>query len=209
MQSRNFIARFSGVALVSAALLLGSTSTFAHCDGVDGPVVKAARQALASGDPKPVLIWVQKDDEAEIKGAFRHALEVRRLSPAAKELADHYFFETLVRVHRAGEGAPYTGIKPAGRALNPAVAAGDKALESRSIEPVLHMLTASVQDNVRERYETVMARKNFDKGNVAAGQQYVKAYVEYIHAVERIHDASAGSAHGHERAEADAHSHQH
>jgi hypothetical protein len=209
MESRNYFAKLSGIALVSAALALGSTSTFAHCDGVDGPVVKAARQALASGDPKPVLIWVQKDDEAEIKGAFRHALEVRKLGPAAKELADHYFFETLVRVHRAGEGAPYTGIKPAGRPLSPAVVAGDKALEARSVEPVLHLLTETVQDNVRERYKTVMAMKNFDKNNVAAGQQYVKAYVEYIHAVERIHDAAAGPAHGHDQAEPAARAHQH
>ena len=112
MESRNIFRKLTAVAAVSAALLLGSTSASAHCDGEDGPVINAARQALEAGNPNPVLIWVQKDDEAQIMGAFQHALEVRKLGPAARELADHYFFETLVRVHRAGEGAPYTGIKP-------------------------------------------------------------------------------------------------
>jgi hypothetical protein len=40
----------------------------AHCDGLDGPVVPAARKALETGDVNLVLIWVQKSDEAEIKG---------------------------------------------------------------------------------------------------------------------------------------------
>ncbi len=206
MESRNIFRTLTAVAAVSAALLLGSTSASAHCDGEDGPVVNAARQALEAGNPNPVLIWVQKDDEAQIKGAFQHALEVRRLSPAARELADHYFFETLVRVHRAGEGAPYTGIKPAGRDLGPAVVAGDKALETRSVEPVIHVLTKAVQQGVHGKFENVIARKDFDRNDVAAGQQYVKAYVDYIHAVERIYDAS-GASETHAHAAPAAHAH--
>ena len=34
----------------------------AHCDGLDGPVVKAAQKALESGKVSGVLIWVQKND---------------------------------------------------------------------------------------------------------------------------------------------------
>ena len=42
-----------------------------------------------------------------------------------KELSDQFFIKTLVRVHRAGEGAPYTGIRPAGTDLGPAIPAAD------------------------------------------------------------------------------------
>lgn len=96
------LAKLSGVTAVSAALLLASGSAFAHCDGLDGPVAKAAFQALDAGNVNQVLIWVKKNDETEIKHAFEHALSVRKLSPAAKELADRYFLEALVRVDRAG-----------------------------------------------------------------------------------------------------------
>src|SRR5512136_371299 len=85
-------------------LLFGSNKVLAHCDGMDGPVVTAAKKALETGDANPVLIWVQKKDEGEIRKAFQKTLAVRKLSPEAKELGDMYFFETLVRIHRAGEG---------------------------------------------------------------------------------------------------------
>ena len=93
----------------------------AHCDGFDGPVVKAAQKALQTADVNQVLIWVQPQDEDEIKTAFEETLAVRQLNPQAQAFADRYFFETLVRIHRAGENAPYTGLKPAGRDLGPAI----------------------------------------------------------------------------------------
>ena len=116
--------------LTFAILLLAGASrvAYAHCDGMDGPVVKAAQRALASADVNPVLIWVQSKDEGEVRDAFAKTIAVRKLNPDAQELADLYFFETVVRIHRAGEGEPYTGLKRAGRDLGPAMPAADKAL---------------------------------------------------------------------------------
>lgn len=105
----------------------------AHCDGMVGPVVKAAQQALTAGNANAVLIWVQKKDEGEVKRALEQTLAVRKLSPEAAGLADRYFFETVVRLHRAGEGEPYSGLKPAGRDLGPAIPAAERALESGSV----------------------------------------------------------------------------
>ena len=78
----------------------------AHCDTLDGPVVADARTALAQGNVAPVLKWVRPADEKEIRTAFARTTAVRNLSPEAEILADLYFFEALVRIHRAGEGAP-------------------------------------------------------------------------------------------------------
>ena len=95
---------------------LAPSRAFAHCDGLDGPVVTAAQRALETRNPALVLIWVQEKDEREIQNAFEQTLAVRALGPQARALADRFFFETLVRVHRAGEGAPFTGLEPAGPA---------------------------------------------------------------------------------------------
>jgi len=208
MKIHQITAKAAALATISAALLFAAGPASAHCDGVDGPVIKSAQQALDSGNVNRVLIWVQHTDEAQIKDAFSKALEVRRLNPSAKELADNYFFETLVRVHRAGEGAPYTGIKPAGRDLGPAVLAGDRALETGSVEPLAKLLTQAVHKSVGGQFKEVMAKKNFKADDVAAGQEYVKAYVGYIHSVERIHAAAASPAHG-EVAETAAATHKH
>ena len=208
MKSHRITAKAAALATISAALLFAAAPASAHCDGEDGPVINSARQALDSGNVNRVLVWVQHTDEAQIKDAFSRALEVRKLTPSAKELADHYFFETLVRVHRAGEGAPYTGIKPAGRDLGPAVVAGDKALETGSVKPLAELLTQAVHKSVGGQFKDVMAKKNYKADDVAAGQEYVKAYVGYIHSVERIYTAAASPAHG-QVAEAAAAAHQH
>lgn len=196
--SSKWSARTIGIITTAAlAILAGSGNANAHCDTLDGPVVKAAQQALDSGNVNLALIWVRKGDEPEIASAFRQTLEVRTLTPAARELADRFFFETLVRVHRTGEGAPFTGLKAAGTDLGPAVPAGDKALVSGSIDPVSHLLTEAARHGLEEQFSRVMAKSKFDKDDVAAGRAYVEAYVAYIHYVERMYEAASTAAHGH------------
>jgi hypothetical protein len=185
------------LAVLGTSVFLGPIKVFAHCDGLDGPVVKAAQKALESGNVHLVLIWVQKKDEGEIKKAFHKTVAVRKLNPQAKELADMYFFETLVRIHRAGEGAPYTGLKPAGRDLGPAIPAADKALENGKVEPLLKLLTEAMQSGVHEQFKQVMAKRKFSTDDVGAGQKYVKGYVEFVHYVERIYEAAKNPAEGH------------
>ena len=177
--------------------LVAPARVFAHCDGLDGPVVKAAQRALDTRNLALVLIWVQAEDEPEIRTAFEQTLTVRALSPEAKELADRFFFETLVRVHRAAEGAPYTGLKPAGRDLGPAIPAADQALDEGSVEPVANLLTGTMQERLHEYFNEAVTAKSFKAGDVAAGREYVKAYVEFIHYVERLYEASTALADGH------------
>lgn len=169
----------------------------AHCDGLDGPVVKAAQRALETRNPAFALIWVQEEDEREIQTVFEQTLAVRTLTPQARELADRFFFETLVRLHRAGEGAPFTGLTPAGRDLGPAIPAADEAIRAGSVEPLLRLLTGMLDTRLREQFGETLAAKTFDADDRRAGRAYVKAYVEFIHLVERIHESTAKAAHGH------------
>lgn len=185
------------LALLIAAAFLSSNTASAHCDGMDGPVVKAAQKALADGNANLVLIWVQKNDELEIKDAFNKTLAVRKLNNEAKELADLYFFETLVRIHRAGEGASYTGLKPAGRDLGPAIPAGDRALDTGNVEPVVKLISQKMEHGVHTLFKEALARKQSNQNDVEAGRAFVKAYVEYIHYIEGLHAATASLAHGH------------
>jgi Family of unknown function (DUF6448) len=184
-----------------------------HCDGVDGPVVSLARRALETENVNLVLPWVREEDEAEIRRAFAHALAVRKLGGQAKELADEHFFGTLVRVHRAGEGAPYTGLKPAGRDLGPAIPAADHALEDGAIDKVVKLINDAVRKGVHEHFHHTVERKKFDPDDVRAGREYVEAYVPYIHYVERLWKAATSAAHGHHadarQAEKAAHAHDH
>jgi len=183
-----------------AVIALGVTGVrvaLAHCDGLDGPVVKAAVTALRTGNVNRALIWVQERDEAELRAAFEQASVVRRQGGEAQALADRAFYETLVRLHRAGEGAPYTGLKPAGRDLGPAIPAADRALETGVAEPIEVLLTDAVRRGIRERLHALRMLSGYDPDDVPAGRRYVEAYVEYIHYVERLHEAAGSAAAGH------------
>lgn len=171
------------------ALLLG------HCDTLDGPVVVDARAALAKGDVAPVLKWVKKEKEPEIRTAFARTGVVRKQSKEAAELADMYFFETLVRIHREGEGAPYTGLKPAGE-VEPGIAGADQALEDGKIDEFASTLGHRITEGVRIRHEKAAGLRKHKDESADAGREYVEAYVDYIHYCERVF-AEGGKAAGH------------
>jgi len=162
----------------------------AHCDTMDGPVVKAAQKALHTKNVSLVLIWVQEKDQTAIRKAFRQTLAVRRLNRTARELADRYFFETVVRLHRAGEGEPFTGIEPAGTDLGPVVQGADKAIENGVVEPLLTLFPAKVSAEIRTRFKDVIAKKSYPENDVVAGREFVKAYVSFLHYVEHLHGES-------------------
>jgi hypothetical protein len=184
----------SGVLAAGISVLLAKSAS-AHCDTTGGPIIPEAKAALEKGDVTPILKWVKKDNEAEIKAAFTRAVAVRAKGPEAKELANQYFLETLVRLHSAGEGAPYTGIKD--EPVEPIVALADKALAKGSANEMITKISSHMAGAIMEKFNKALeAVKDKDK-SVEAGRQFVEAYVTYMHYVEGIHSAimSAGGHH--------------
>lgn len=186
-------------AIVGLCMTLSSVAR-AHCDTMNGPVVTEAKAALEKGDVTPVLKWVSKDNEEEIRTAFKKTLTVRSKGLEARELADMYFFETLVRLHRAGEGAPYTGLKTV--PVEPIIAAADKALEAGTADELAKMVTAHVAAGIRERFEKAVEAKKHANDSIEAGREYVEAYVQYTHYVEGLHQAAVGTGAQHGEAHA-------
>ena len=171
-------------------------SLYAHCDTLDGPVVKDARIALENKDVTPVLKWVKKDNENEIKEAFNKTLAEITQNPKGKEAAEMKLFSELVRIHRAGEGAPFEGLKPAGE-VELIVKAADEAIEKGSIGE----LNKKITEGTEERFNRVMATIKHKDESVEAGREYVEAYVDFIHYVEKLYNVASKSAGHHEREE--------
>lgn len=182
-------------AILSGLLMILPPAARAHCDTIHGPVVTAARAALDARNPDLVLHWVGPDDETAVRAAFQHALEVRALGPEAKALADRYFFETVVRIHRAGEGAPYTGLSDA--EPEPIIAATDRALVSGSSTELEGELVGAVRAGLGERFTRARAAKDFRPGDVAGGRAFVAAYVPLTHWVEGVLTAALGTGEHH------------
>ena len=145
----------ASVAAAGIAVLAGDTA-WAHCDTTGGPIIPEARAALDKGDVTPILKWVKADNEPEIKAAFAQAVAVRVLGPEAKKMADHYFLETLVRVHRAGEGAPYAGIKD--EPVEPIVALADKALADGSADEMIKKISGHAAEAIKAKFNREHSR---------------------------------------------------
>lgn len=173
-----------------------------HCDSMDGPVVKAASEALEKENVDLILPYAPKEGETEIIEAFQKVITARKQGPEAKEVADKYFFETVVRIHRAGEGAPFAGLKPAGLGHGPVVPVAEKAIETGSADELLKLMSDVVQGEIKEKFEHVMHLKEKAQGSVDEARVYAGAMLGlevYSHKLYEFVKADPHGAH-HEHA---------
>jgi Family of unknown function (DUF6448) len=170
-----------------------------HCDSLDGPVVTAARRALDAGNVDVVLPFVPEQGEAEVKDVFQSTLRVRQLDDEAREVADRLFFETVVRVHRVGEGAPYTGLKPAGLSFGPVIPLAETAVETGTAEPVSDFLSDELNRQLRRRLDEVNMLAAGKGRSVQDARRYVEAmlgFEVYCHRLFQTLQAPAHRGHG-------------
>jgi hypothetical protein len=195
---------FRVIALVSAVFfwVLTAMPATAHCDGEDGPVAMAAHRALESGNVNVALPYAPASAEAEIIAKFRQARSVRTHGRQARDLADRAFVETVVRLHRLGEGASYTGLRTAGTDYGPMIPAADGALESGDLANVRAMLIEEIDHGLngrlahaRELRSSVTIEPRTHDG-VAAARERVSAELGFIAYAEGLRQPICAAANG-------------
>ena len=184
--------------IVTLLAALKPAAVQAHCDTADGPAVKDGRTALATGNINYALKWIAADGEAELRDVFDKALKVRILGTDAAELADRLFLETMVRIHRLGEGVGFTGIQPTGTQIDPVVTAADEAIALGTDAALLPMVPPERRAELDKRFHAAVALKDVDVDDVAAGRRYLAAYVSYFKYAEgEDHEHHGQESHGH------------
>ncbi len=189
--------RITSFLILFIALFANPNNLFAHCDHIDGPVVQDARIAIEQNDITPVLKWINEEDEAELKEVFEKTMRVREAGGETAELADRLFFETLVRLHRASENAPYTGLKPEGTPVAGYVTLSDNVLEKGSAGELIEHLQEAIEASITEKFRETYAKKQRMYETVEAGRAYVHNYVDFVHYVKYIVESikSEGAIH--------------
>lgn len=163
----------------------------AHCDSYDGPVIQEALHALETGEVAPLLKWVDEKDEKEIVSLFDKAVALKSGDSGSYEIVKKHFLETLVRIHRESEGAPFTGLKPAG-SVTPVVQMADQSIESGDAKILTEKLMAHLQKEIQTKFAHLHKAEQTKENSVEDGRKYVAAYVEYTHFLEAVHDIIAG-----------------
>jgi hypothetical protein len=181
--------KLSNIFILSVLLGLGIVfSVFAHCDTVNGPVVNDAKQALEKANADIVLKWVREQDEEKIKKALNETLEKRKQHPEDKGNIDMSFYEEVVKLHRAGEGVKYTGIKAGQIEANPIIEKADEAFAKSDAGPLIKMFPENSRGDIQSGFNNVMEKKKYMDESVAAGREYVASYVEFMHYIEKLYN---------------------
>lgn len=184
------------LSLIAFFSLVNIQPASAHCDSFDGPALKDAARALETNNVNLILKWINTEMEAEVVPLFHKTYSLRNGDREVYEIVKKHFYETLIRLHREMEGAPFTGLKAAGTTAHITVMS-DKALESGDFAFLLKALNKHVNDQLQEKYDKTVALYKVKDNSVEQGRQYVKAYVDYTHSVEAVHDILAGEG-GHQ-----------
>jgi hypothetical protein len=109
-----------------------------------------------------------------------------------------YFFETVVRVHRAGEGAYFTGLKPAGLDVGPVIPVAEQAIDTGTPEELEKLLHDIVGRELKARFHRMQSLKAKADRSVEDAREYthamlglqVWAHSIYEQALARPHEDS-------------------
>lgn len=178
------------VAVGIGAAFLTATPAEAHCDSEKGPVATAAHEALEKNNVNLILPYVQPESEAELTAAFKETMSVRKMGKSAQSLADRYFVETAIRLHRAGEGAPYVGVTD--EETPESILAADKAMNTGSTTELYAMLDTAMKKSIETRLvEVDEARENAEKLNtVEAHRERVEAELMFEKYIYELYTAA-------------------
>lgn len=162
----------------------------AHCDGIDGPVVMAAKKSIEENNVNYVLAWIKPEYEQEIRATYLQVMDIRNQNEETKKITDYYFFETVVRLHRLGEGEPYTGLKPSGTKVDKGIVLADQSIADHNLDELEASMINEVKKSLDDKYQVVMQKSNYDPNDIGAAREYVEAYVQFIHFSEKMFEAS-------------------
>lgn len=182
----NTFKTISAVLLTSILILFGSLTAFAQCDSYDGPIIKDAVQALENNKVNLVLKWVSEDQENEVTTLFNKTHALKSRDKEVYEIVEKHFFETLVRLHRETEKAPYTGLTPSG-STKQIIQMTDTALQENDIEGFIIKLDKHLNEVIRDKYKKVANLYKVKDDSIVQGREFVAAYVDYTHTIEAIH----------------------
>lgn len=184
---KNSIKVFGSLFLLLMLTVFMGTPVSAHCDSYDGPVIKDAVKALETNNVNLVLKWVSPEQGKEIIPLFNRTYQLKSGDKEVYAIIEKHFFETLVRLHRETEGAPYTGLKPAGTTKQ-IIQMTDEAIKAGSMDDFLVKFNSHINKVIREKYQKVSKLNKVKDNSTELGREFVEAYVDYTHTVEALDD---------------------
>jgi hypothetical protein len=157
-------------------------------DEMQGPVVKAAKMALETGNVNYILIWLPEESENTLKNLLEKTCCTRSSRMNMKNRAYDWYFEMVNRFFNIGRPRDNLTIR-GGLAEKPLDLKVDKAIESGNFEEIRDIIPVTHEADAKQRFLHVMNMRNYPVNNIAEGRAYVSAFFDFN---RYMHDLYSG-----------------
>lgn len=159
-------------------------------DVIQGPVVKAAKMALETGNVNYILIWLPEESENTLKNLLEKTCCKRSSRMNMQNQAYDWYFATVNRFFSTSRSYDYLKTQFGGLAEKPLVLKVDTAIESGNFEEIRDIIPITHEADAKQRFLHVMNMRNYPVNDIAAGRAYVSAFFDFN---RYVHDLSSGS----------------
>lgn len=166
----------------------GGMNMLKYPDEMPGPVLKAAKIALETGNVNYILIWVPENYENTVKNLLEKTCCKRSSVLNTQKQAYDWYYETVNRLFSASRACDYLTYQSKAFAENPLVLKVYKAIESGNFEKIRDEIPVSYEADAQQRFLHVMNLRDYPVNNIAAGRSYVSAFFDFN---RYVHDLSS------------------
>jgi hypothetical protein len=108
------------------------------------------------------------------------------------------------------DGQVYGKLKPAGSITDPALLAAEAAMAGGNVDRLARYIADQAEQGIRQRFAAAVEARRQAGESVELGRKYIRAYMEFVHYVDRLHRDARSAAippEGAKGAEAAGHQH--
>ena len=161
-------------------------------DVMQGPVVKAAKMSLETGNVNYVLIWLPEESENSIKNLLEKTCCKHSSKMNMQNQAYDWYFATVNRFFSASRSRDYLTVQFGGLSEKPLVLKVDKAIESGNFEEIRDIIPVSHEADAKQRFQHIMNMRNYPVNNIQSGRAYVSAFFDFARYVHNLSSSLPG-----------------
>jgi hypothetical protein len=154
-----------------------------------GPVFKAAKMSLETGNANYILIWLPEESENTLKNLLEKTCCERTSRMNMQKQAYDWYFETVNRFYLSSRSPDYNTTQSRGLAGNLFLKI-DRAIESGNFEEIRDIIPVTHEADAKQRFHNIIKMRDFSVNNLAAGRSYVSAFFDFN---QYVQDLSSGS----------------
>jgi hypothetical protein len=160
----------------------------------NGPVMRAAKMALETGNADHILIWVPEESENTLKNLLEKTCCERTTQRKARNHSIEWYLQTINRLHSEYYRPHDLNISTKTPEERKTILLVERACETGNFDEIATVMQITSDEEIRQRFNDVLNKSNYDMDNIAAGRAYVSAFTDFIACINSLRSGSRREA---------------